>query len=479
MSSFPRTLEDIMLGKNALLSSQGFYTSLKELRRSTLSISNRLRSILKDAEFVQDVAAEYKLPLIANERCGSWYIPSEKKAGSAYFKSTDGHAGQWGFSLRRLNLQILEIIGQQGGCVIVDSTRRGKAMPDALSKTVPIWCALINRALFAEQLHFHHLQLSGSGLPASEIAQIESRLDKFLKAFQDLSLDRAALRQKLGRPIRLEWIVGHSTKLLQAAVPDSEKEDLLYHSVILCSASRRVKGAEMSEGGYIQGAGDDSEGWSQGLTPQMFWTHKDKLFKASEEELPELIQKLLSENKGFRESYNATLIKPTANLYVGAGTGHGDLSDIDLTINCHKHVPDMEYDAKKLDLKCASGKLGSRDLRHKLHLVKSRAASTLEQNPASRILVTCETGKDLSIGVALLLLALFYSGDGKCIYKSQSSDIAAMNGMKSNGGCLQQMQSIDKSFLRQRLAWISSSKPDASPSRSTLQSINAYLMERR
>jgi tRNA A64-2'-O-ribosylphosphate transferase len=32
-------------------------------------------------------------------------------------------------------------------CIVVDSTRRGKRYPDALSKTVPIWCATINQAV--------------------------------------------------------------------------------------------------------------------------------------------------------------------------------------------------------------------------------------------------------------------------------------------------------------------------------------------
>ena len=31
--------------------------------------------------------------------------------------------------------------------IVVDSTRAGKRMPDALSKTIPIWCAVINRAI--------------------------------------------------------------------------------------------------------------------------------------------------------------------------------------------------------------------------------------------------------------------------------------------------------------------------------------------
>lgn len=29
----------------------------------------------------------------------------------------------------------------------MDSTRAGKRMPDALSKTIPIWCAVVNRAV--------------------------------------------------------------------------------------------------------------------------------------------------------------------------------------------------------------------------------------------------------------------------------------------------------------------------------------------
>jgi tRNA A64-2'-O-ribosylphosphate transferase len=31
--------------------------------------------------------------------------------------------------------------------ILVDSTRGGKSIPDALSKTVPIWCAVINEAM--------------------------------------------------------------------------------------------------------------------------------------------------------------------------------------------------------------------------------------------------------------------------------------------------------------------------------------------
>lgn len=104
-----------------------FSSTLASLKRSTLSISNRLSSISDDAEFVCRVADAYGLPLVANERCGSWYIPLGRKRASAYFKSTDGHNGEWSMSLRRLNTQVFDVINKESGCIIVDSTRRGKS----------------------------------------------------------------------------------------------------------------------------------------------------------------------------------------------------------------------------------------------------------------------------------------------------------------------------------------------------------------
>jgi tRNA A64-2'-O-ribosylphosphate transferase len=91
--------------------------TLSELRRSTLSISNRLRSIISDSEHVCAVADAFGLPLIANERCGRWYVPSERRVDSVYFKSTDGHTGQWAFSSRRLNLHLLGVVARCSGYV--------------------------------------------------------------------------------------------------------------------------------------------------------------------------------------------------------------------------------------------------------------------------------------------------------------------------------------------------------------------------
>ena len=159
------------------------------LRNEPRGIRDRLLSIGQDSVFVDAVAASFARPVVANERCGSWYVRPGLKQGSSYFKSTDGHFGQWGFNLRRLNAHLLDIVVRGDGCVIVDSTRRGKSMPDALSKTIPIWCAVLNHILFPGLVHSsdragaeecHRLYTPPDCISASEDSQIEARIDAFV-----------------------------------------------------------------------------------------------------------------------------------------------------------------------------------------------------------------------------------------------------------------------------------------------------------
>jgi tRNA A64-2'-O-ribosylphosphate transferase len=91
---------------------------LTSLKRSPLTIHNRLTSIVSDADFVAAASESKRLrgrPVVANERCGSWYVPPKSKGGSAYFKSTDGHERAWKFSTRRLNLHLVELIESNDG----------------------------------------------------------------------------------------------------------------------------------------------------------------------------------------------------------------------------------------------------------------------------------------------------------------------------------------------------------------------------
>lgn len=452
-ATFPTTLADLNFHDSTV--SGSVYQSIRDIRRSTLSIPNRLRSIAHDAQFVQNIAENCCLPLIANERCGSWYINPELKVDSAYFKSTDGHHGQWSFSLRRLNLQALRTIGKHGGAIIVDSTRRGKNMPDAFLKSVPIWVAVMNRTLFPEQKALHALQCppAPDDLGHSEVSQIEARLNDFVTSFKDLQLDLHTLAISLGKPLSIRWVVngrggGHQTDVAR---------DQHCNRLILCSASRRVEGAEISERGYIQGAGDDSETWACGLTPKLFWEHREMLLhKTPEEELPDTIARLIAEDATLPSSSVPGLISPTTTLYIGPVVLDGK-EKFGLTIDC---TTSAEHSSNTLlGLGCREGKLGSRGLRDKLPIVKDFLIAAFAKEDPGRILLTCSTCKDLSAGAALMILCLFYNDSG---------------GQEINPD----PQNIDKAFIKQRLAWISSSMPDVNPSRTTLQSVNAFLMAR-
>ena len=64
-------------------------------------------------------------------------------------------------------------------------------MPDALSKTVPIWVTVMNRVLFPDLQSAHGLRVPRNVVSESEKAQIEGRLEGWvgdLKVFNHLKL---------------------------------------------------------------------------------------------------------------------------------------------------------------------------------------------------------------------------------------------------------------------------------------------------
>lgn len=54
-------------------------------------------------------------------------------------------------------------------------------MPDALAKTIPIWCTVVNRLIFEGREPGHELQVPSDVVGASEYAQIEAKLDTFVR----------------------------------------------------------------------------------------------------------------------------------------------------------------------------------------------------------------------------------------------------------------------------------------------------------
>lgn len=328
-------------------------------------------------------------------------------------------------------------------------------MPDALSKTVPIWCTVFNRLLFPELREAHKLNTPPKTVSASEHSQIEERLDGFVQQLKNLDIDISGLQSRVTKPLRPIWITRDSL------LPDGPPCFSDFYPVVLVTASRRVSGVEMSEGGYIQGAGDDSEGWSCGLTASMFWQNHRELLETSESRLRSLISELVEIGAGTETSQRWAVIQPTSWLMLGTTRSlhKFDLAEGTLVVDCAEEsdkIMAAMLQSKYLHLKCRPKKLGSRDLRKELPKILRLvpAASNIRQ-----VYICCLDGKDISVGVALAILCLFSDSSG------------SFRGADDN----QAKPHITKQFIQHRLSWIMTSFPGASPSRATLQSINDFL----
>ncbi|KAG7005130.1 initiator tRNA phosphoribosyl transferase [Physcia stellaris] len=449
---FPTSTSELLFPSRSSLS-----TTLTALSRSSTSCSNRLASIASDASFVTDIANTFSLPLIANERCGSWYIPPSLKAGSAYFKSTDGHTGNWAFSCRRLNLHLLGVIGERNGL------------------------------LFGEgEVHVpEHV------VGESERAQMEARVEGWVEDARALNLNLLHLRETLSKPLRPFWIT--PTSISAELVLSSSPSD--YHNIICLTASRFVDRPEASDGKYVQGAADDSESWAQGLTPNLFWRHEKELLGTREDELPELIRRLREEaSKNVPDSGEANerpvMIRPTHSIFISSTSTKSPYT-FDATITCSSTPPSPSAQATtngpvetptSLLLTCGTGKLGSRALRTQLARVPPFIAALRARVPHPSILFTCSNGRDLSAGVALAVLCLYFDqegGFGARISAAQVADILLILGNWYDlGEGSDGKVAIDKNFVRRRLAWLTGANPDVNPSGATMQAVNGFLMPR-
>jgi tRNA A64-2'-O-ribosylphosphate transferase len=341
-------------------------------------------------------------------------------------------------------------------------------MPDALSKTIPIWCCVLNRLLFPDNLESHKLHTPPQVVSESEHAQITSLLPTHFMALETLHIPLKELKAQLSKPLRPVWVTPDSHLMKMTEIYSD------YHPVICCTVSRRVPGGEISEGGYIQGAGDDTENWAYGLTPLIFWANRDLLLSTSDYEIPDLIDVLIERAISTSSSQSARCVKPTSCLYITAlpitSLESPDINTCAITLLAiNTEASTWLISPTRLDVGLGPHKLGSRSLRAALPAIVSFVNNFL-QLPKSdhpirndkRIIIACDSGKDLSIGVALTLLCLLFDDEG--------------NLQDSRNG---KSTMIDKNFIKRRLGWISTSMPDVNPNRTTLQSVNSFLMDRR
>lgn len=371
-------------------------------------------------------------------------------------------------------------------------------MPDALSTTIPIWCTVLNIALLPDNPLSSNLFLPPY-LPASTHSQITALIPTFLSSLKELNL---TFPTSLTKPLRPLWITQDSSL---PPPPDSDDDDedqdqdqgvifQEYRPVICCTASRRVVGSEVDEGGYIQGAGDDTENWALGLTPDVFWANITTFLSAAEADVPDLIIKLVEEAKAQRQSAPSGDANPatlprkqlTPHLSVRA------ISPLDLSsptpppsqqqqpnecliLLTETPTPKETWLLSPTLLRVGLGKhkTASRNLRLALTEICCSFATRFLQNHQQtnaadaastvqppQIIVACDSGRDLSVGVALALSCYLFDDEGR--FRVPDDKVA-----------------FTKTLVKMRLGTIMTVYPEANPSRSTLQSVNSFLMDWR
>lgn len=353
------------------------------------------------------------------------------------------------------------MIQSANGIVVVDSTRRGKRIPDALSKTVPIWCAVLNIVLFGQKDPL--IYLPPHIVSASEKSQIEKRIPDFVDKFYAAGIDTDnIIKNKIKKPLRPIWVTPDAFNVQTVNEVDWKNMEE-FHPIVLCTASVMAQDNTDFRPGYtyVQGAADDHEEWAALLSPDLLWDNIEILgdLETSDEQLQLKIEMLYAESKKMVAESSGTInhylshiapshywIGKTSDVFSSKDALEQIESRFDVLVNLSETQSFTTSDSITLiSHPLPEGKKGSKQLR----VVLPKLMETLAKHVESRMLIICDTGSDFSVGLCLALL---------CLYPP--------NGLS---------KARDKITIRQRLVMIMTNHK-ANPSRTTLNAINSFLM---
>uniref|UniRef100_A0A7S1FT95 Uncharacterized protein n=1 Tax=Corethron hystrix TaxID=216773 RepID=A0A7S1FT95_9STRA len=307
--------------------------------------------------------SQLDVPLFANERAGSWYahaasLSSVQRVRSCYFKSTDGHCGTWNFSLKRLNLHVVDVLASSpsGACFLVDASAR-KIMPDSISRTIPMWACVLNRIVFRYRNEMAAVASEAASaadeeegvapkgredvegedwdmelhLPPHVVGEEERKamisvVEERVRSLYDSGavVNPARLVATMRLPLRPFWVVHGDEERLGDRVVNMNKilrrEDCLAVVCISCSnfglARQQISPPESLSATqpfqYVPGASDDHELWSRGLDPIVFRDNADKI--------------LCEDNAGLEINLD-DVIKARIDKAVAAAASHRDGED--------------------------------------------------------------------------------------------------------------------------------------------------------
>ena len=407
-------------------------------------------SIERDFKFVENAVALHAnkrkcgcspWPVLANQRCGSWYAhPLEQSSTSCYFKSTDGHVGTWAFSLKRLNLPVLDVVSSCGGCFIVDASK-SKTLPDSLSRTIPIWCAVINASVIhlAKQ---YDIELDANFwdddsqqflFTPSEVISNEERLEILAKLDQHVadflacgSVDVEWLLRTVKKPLRPHWVCNSSgADSIELPCYETNK-----YYCIVCISCSDPKTSRCDVPWYMAGAADDDETCLRGLTPALFWDNRETILAdgGSDGDTDRIINMLVRQaQKEDEEWYHhsgraddgAKNFSMIGKSGIAIGTRRaGRPPDCWYHFDAVLNVTTMEYDGlvsgedvplQKTYLCCPVAE-GKKD-KHELERWLAVAIVFVVTNIAAgrKVLVHCAQGMDRSVAVSMAVCVIFCS----------------------------------------------------------------------
>ncbi|KAF6767132.1 Initiator tRNA phosphoribosyl transferase [Kalmanozyma brasiliensis GHG001] len=503
------------------------------IKRESRHIYNKLHSIAQDAAFIRKVHSFFpSLLLTANLRCGAWYTDPRITSAVSYFKSTDGHTHQWGFSLKRSNLYLVPSIVDAGGAIVVDSTRRGKSMPDALSKTIPIWCTVLNRASNrkygspAHGLGGYALVTPSWMIPPTEHDQIEARIDGFVDTLLNSDLDVP----RLGKPLKPIFVTPQTDL---EGISTSMQADLRdFTPIVLVSASHFVSdsanlgrdesvGIEGSKGGfvYVQGAGDDHENWARGLTPDMFWKHHDELLACDKAQIESLVDRIVADDAASEANLGGHWFTPlgrseNASQEIGnqtAANGSGgdtEVGDTGVFIGSRAAVhvfTDEEKERYDLIIHFTSQPADTSSTT--LDLVASLTALSLSA-PQSKVLSLHMMPNKKGLSTIRITFPPVIEAAHRTLTAAPASSeahrtvlVCCQDGKDLSGSlvvailascfddqrrlnpesqeCTRHREAISKDTTKRRLQWLVSANPRAAPSRAFLLRVNELLISHR
>ncbi|KAL3805277.1 hypothetical protein HJC23_008984 [Cyclotella cryptica] len=447
---------------------QNSTTPNRQKRKIAYRARHRLLSIERDATYLAGqkrrvsptLVSNESWPWIPNQQCGSWYVPPTSYTTSVYFKSTDGHVGTYACSLKRLNLHLIELLHQFGGCHLVDSSVR-KKLPDSFSRTIPIWCCVMNRIVERYRAEIYGITADGdvtdhrdkwdtklytpsSIVTTEEHSLISKLIDSRVQLLYESKaiVDPRRLIRMMEKPLRAQWVVDgkleDDTPMTDECFSDRCNVD--FYTIVCCNPSvyahtkhvqwMSMDSLEDADQGYYYtpGAADDDATWGRGLTHELFWSQKERLLDPtlSDDVVDALIDalvknKLHQEDSSFDSEHSKFCIDKIGNLnlWVGsrkAGRPPECWENFDAILN----VTEIEYPVMMdslanqkssstrqcfyLQLPIAEGKKDKTELERWMPVGLCFLIQHLKHD--RRILVHCAQGRDRSVAVVLALVAL-------------------------------------------------------------------------